>query len=60
MFSELLCFLIIIIFFRFAFVICYIVFRIVICFALLGHDTHPKYKQGQKIIAAYKAGILFE
>ncbi len=31
-----------------------------ICFALLGHHTHPKYKQGQKIIAAYKAGILFE
>ncbi len=39
-------------FFAFAFVICYIVFRIVICFALLGHHTHPKYKQGQKIIAA--------
>ncbi len=41
-FSELLlCFLIFLFFFRFAFafVICYFVFRIVICFALLGHCT---------------------
>ncbi len=48
MFSELLlCFLIFCIFFRFAvaFVISYFVFRIVICFALLGHLIKPTHTQ---------------